>query len=308
MECKDEIKEFVHIDEIKDNEVDSIGKTTLSLMLTGTFALIDTGKKLADIKHSLLYHYTSIEALFNGILVKNNIQENKEVSLMATDSEFLNDPTEIELGAKVLSILPEINRYFRFGDSDSEHIKKRFKHCCIISFSRSMDSLPMWSLYGKKGDGISLGFDIDVIMKSGVCVFPCFYDVKILKKFIKAIRKLSEDERIPDDAKCNSLPRKAFQDTLLYIILSRLIKDPAFEYEKEYRHIALGDDSVNFRYANNMIIPYKMVYLPKDALRQIIIGPNLEPERTKKSVQAYLAHLGFEHVEVKISDVPYRNL
>jgi hypothetical protein len=51
--------------------------------------------------NNLIYHYTSLDALFNGILVPNP-QQHKEICLWATHSNYLNDKSEIEFSSELI--------------------------------------------------------------------------------------------------------------------------------------------------------------------------------------------------------------
>lgn len=55
------------------------------------------------IQYPLLYHYSTIESLFSGILVKERESDDKAISLFATDHRYLNDEKEIKHGCDVLS-------------------------------------------------------------------------------------------------------------------------------------------------------------------------------------------------------------
>lgn len=57
---------------------------------------------------------------------------------------------------------------------------------------------------------------------------------------------------------------------------------------------------------NNLIIPYIEQYFPKSALKEIWIGPTNDMNRATYSLRKYLDHMGFNEVEIKQSQVPYR--
>ena len=119
----------------------------------------------------MLYHYTTLDALINGIIDDNKI------CLWATKSEYLNDLSEKKLGIK--EGLKAIKRFEKkngrkpFNASiDSDNVYSRYIRTYIVSFTENKDELPMWSLYGEKGAGVVLGFDencIDIQPKS--CVY-----------------------------------------------------------------------------------------------------------------------------------------
>ena len=57
---------------------------------------------------STLYHYTSIEALLNGIIV-NNPSEGKEICLWASNCEYMNDPDEVKTGRRFAEMVAAAN-------------------------------------------------------------------------------------------------------------------------------------------------------------------------------------------------------
>ena len=57
------------------------------------------------------------------------------------------------------------------------------------------------------------------------------------------------------------------------------------------------------------MIPYLKLKLgdnDKLPIKYIRIGPGREQELTKRSVELYLQNKQYEHVEVRLSNVPYR--
>ena len=143
----------------------------------GTLALSEVDKG------ELLYHYTNVEALFNGILVNNPSSDKNAISLFATDSEYLNDTNEIHYGN--LQIDAMISDPFAEEFIVTKDVKKYedIQHF-VTSFSRAKDILPMWATYGKRGSGIALGFDSMELLQNMAFVYPCFYhksDIPALK-------------------------------------------------------------------------------------------------------------------------------
>lgn len=105
-----------------------------------------------------LYHYTTIEALFAGILSnKRNLGE--EICLWASNCEYMNDPDEIKTGIKFteefLTLLLEDEVHI-LEASKANMLKKTF----ILSLSECADELPMWNTYGNAGKGLNLELDL----------------------------------------------------------------------------------------------------------------------------------------------------
>ena len=58
-----------------------------------------TDKRLyCDLTEDCVYHYTSIQSFFSGIISYNEQEKRVAISLMATDSNYLNDPKEFKYG------------------------------------------------------------------------------------------------------------------------------------------------------------------------------------------------------------------
>lgn len=289
---------------ISKNDKEEMLKRIIYSLGVGTLALTKGAES------SFLYHYTNIESLFNGIIVKNPLSSNAAISLWATDSNFLNDINEIRYGqTQVKELIKK-----KFDNEISKEIIQVYDDNVsrfIISFSKTKDSLPMWTTYGKGGDGISLGFDTLELLNNLAFVYPCFYRMSELKRFIKGFEKFIEDNSHFNTSFSFDTPTKtAFRDGYLHSLLSTLIKHPSFEYEQEVRFVCSKYQvkEIFYRYRNNMIIPYSQFFLPSSSLKKIIIGPTLDEERVKKSLMGYLDSKGFKHVDVEISTIPYRHI
>lgn len=255
----------------------------------------------------ILYHYTSIEALFGGIIVKDRPSPNKEICLWASNCRYMNDPAELDTGVQLAHEVFDIP----FDDSVqgiSEEAKDRIH---IISFSSTIDCLPMWGMYGKNGHGLALGFDtaaLEATLQFAKCIYANEINKKRLKDEVLKWNELSEDWR--KHFKGEDMFLKIFEDSpnllAIYILLWVLGKNPAYEYEKEVRCYFMQKNHVKYRLKDNLIVPYVEVYLPKSALKEIWIGPTNDMDRATQSLRVYLDHMGFNNVEIKQSKVPYR--
>ena len=253
-------------------------------------------------EEALLYYYTDIDALLNGIIVKDP-KENKEICLWATRCTHLNDKNELMEGIEQMKkiVKPHV----------VEKLNEAVKVGHTISFSRQRDSLPMWSMYGRNGTGVMLSFDVEVLAKKYFNrLQPCVYvgteyDNDVFDNIYK--RDWGEEFKNADNKmKSDVSICMAFQ----YIMLR---KNRTFEYEDECRIIGIGfpyfmkekDREVLYRNKNGIIVPYIEEFFPKDALKEVMLGPNTDPELSKATLEEFLNSRGF-NVEVKMSKVPYR--
>lgn len=258
-----------------------------------------------SIETQCLYHYSTIEALFNGILVRNPESENKAISLFATDHRYLNDDKEIRHGCKIMRDI--VKKYFRLDFDDDSEIFKDTERAYIISFSKEKDCIPMWSTYGNRGDGIALGFDASVLEASLGAIAPCLYSDKDVKKYLMKVLTKLEEYNSPEPTQGDM---SALGFRLGYVTCSMIpqLKNEFYRYEKEIRFCSRQEVNIGYRYRKNLIIPYSLQYLPRIALKKIILGPDLNFEKTKQSIQEYIKSIGFVDVEIIKSNAPFRNL
>jgi hypothetical protein len=253
-------------------------------------------------EEALLYYYTDIDALLNGIIVKDP-KENKEICLWATRCTHLNDKNELMEGIEQMKkiVKPHV----------VEKLNEAVKVGHTISFSRQRDSLPMWSMYGRNGTGVMLSFDVEVLAKKYFNrLQPCVYvgteyDNDVFDNIYK--REWGDDFNKADDE------MKSVVSILMASQYIMLRKNRTFEYEDECRIIGIGfpyfmkekDREVLYRNKNGIIVPYIEEFFPKKALKEVMLGPNLDPELSKATLEEFLSSRGF-NVDVKMSKVPYR--
>ena len=209
------------------------------------------------------------------------------------------------------------------------------------------DYLPMWSMYGANGSGVSLGFDSSTIKKyaQNADIGKCIYNLNKNKfQAIIGVEKLEDilidfSERPENLSKeeCISQFFKNVSKLISVISIVFYAKNQSYEYEDELRLITnlklakdnfdtieeylkiceqqkehfiklpkQENDKVKYRIKDNLIIPYIENHFPKEALQKIIIGPTSNMELSKHSLRVYLDHLGYEHVEITRSKVPYQ--
>ncbi len=276
----------------------------------------------------ILYHYTTMGTLQS---ILNNVKEKGTLILRGTHVEYLNDEKEFKLACEVMSEvivdyekhLPEIDKRdiakyftpekweqlaqtFRFGDIPF-----------ITSLSEEPDSLSMWNTYGDDGVGVAIGISKRYI-KNSYEITKCIYDRErfkqdMMKYLVDDVYKsyFVKDEVFrysPDGIKIDML--KAFS----------IYKHHAYEYEKEWRLIAMGNGfsspmMVNFQERKGLLKPYIEHAFNKDALVEIIIGPCADKELAKNSLEMCLHRAGFSrfpeasnHVKVENSKVPFRQI
>lgn len=244
-----------------------------------------------------VYHYTDLNALIN-------ILASDKILLRATNISYLNDPHELIEG---ISTINEVQK---------KHIEPGgFRNYYITSFSSCQDNLNMWGMYAANGNGCALAFDYDELSKGYEILIKCtygkdeakqsfnnFYNLTqtgVFTSFLGA--KLSKED---EEANRNALAANSILTTCLGA------KNEAYRYESETRGIVYCDNPklIHFRRRNNYIIPYIEVSLPKNALREIVIGPTDNTYLKELSIYQFLQIKGYNLDNVKIvkSNIPYR--
>lgn len=250
----------------------------------------------------VLYYYTSLGSLM-GILNHNRTkEEGQEICIWASHYKYLNDKTEVLFGRKVVE---QMKKEAKMQIKPNDFGNNAF----ILSFSMCCNSLPMWSMYGKNGDGIMLALDAESIFTLLSPLYKCSYckSTGVLSERINSVKK--DFLKFSSDSSESDSPGDSSKWSILLGILPYLIKSHYFSYEKEVRVVTynrFGKDTVLYRETNNIIVPYIEKFLPISALKYIMVGPTLNPKLTKDAIVRYLDSCGYDKVGVKVSQIPYR--
>ena len=247
----------------------------------------------ADKDVDTFYHYTTIDALINGIILTKP-QKGKEVCLRATHNRFVNDPEEIIKGARLFAQILEQKDSSQSVDEYFKNIMRMYDNLFLISFSEENDSLPMWNTYANKSTGVTIGFERIKSLSIKDIVVKCIYGTDA---FTKRLKMFLDSDKL----KIGSY--------LLTYSFVQMLKNKAFEYENEIRLI--GDFKrvpVKFREKNGYIIPYKEIYFSKEQIKSITLGPCQNMDNAEYSLRQFLDSRGFNHVKINKSRIPYRNI
>lgn len=250
-----------------------------------------------------LYHYTDINALIN-------IVNEKGIILWATNCSYLNDPKELQEG---------INAVKRI-DGISIH-PGSLRNYYLTSFSANCDSLNMWGMYAANGLGCAIGFDYDELSKGYDLMIKCFYGEAEVDNHLKGTLNIARNGCIahisPEgNMSIQSVDEKNAKENRKAMINNSIIcaclgaKNEAYRSETETRGIVYVNNGkdVNFRCRNGYIVPYVQIPLPKQALKEIIVGPTTDSELTMRSVLQMLSLKGYDidKINIRKSKIPYR--
>ncbi|MCU4163929.1 DUF2971 domain-containing protein [Carboxylicivirga caseinilyticus] len=268
--------------------------------------------------NNILYHYTSVDTF-----LKIFKEGTKNICLRATHAAYFNDPYE---GKYTVELLEESFRKYE----EDNNIKERkqgmnqlvinFIHSALgepylLSFSEHPDSLTMWRAYGDNGNGIAIGFDKYVIgsnpeEKPNVNLIDCLYD----ESKIKAILQTHWD-KVYNNYKINE-GKTSYHGSPIFPIYNKFYfgfkrKEYAIEAEWRLCQNVHSTQTKKHRVSNGLIIPYVEHIFPQEAIKKIVLGPCLDPEKSKKSVADFAKYKGLhlnEETDIIISKVSYRNI
>lgn len=268
----------------------------------------------------MVYHYTTIDALFN-ILASYKASEDKDhFTFWASNALDQNDSTELSLTYKDLfnaickveeekeqqgenlsinKLSTAISLSSLRGKDDIEDeinssVKDHSHTPFTMSFSREKDSLLMWSIYANKGNGVCLVYDENEFqtLNTNNNMTNIQGDViysKEVERYIDWVR-LHYDEYLNalnnDDLPiANNVANEGYYACkTMFEFISPFIKNKAFEGENEWRIVFFqksGTQEYTRLSANLNKIHYVKVGIPLAALKKIIIGPCADYNKVK---------------------------
>jgi hypothetical protein len=196
----------------------------------------------------------------------------------------------------------------------------------ITCFCANGDLLSQWRAYGASGGGYALGFSAYQFAKQRtVFVRRVIYNPKKQRELVqntidRACKLLDQVTHGKSIGQLDSEILSAFavflSDHLREFLFT--FKHYAFSEEGEWRVIFpfVRDDHIDhlkFRDGSGMPVPYleldlgaRTPELPILPLVEVVHGPTLHPQLTKKSLYLMLQQHGYDHVEVVGSEAPLR--
>lgn len=237
----------------------------------------------------VLYHYTSLDALFS--IVEGIDKDQEKFSLRATHVSFLNDLTEGGL-------LPKVVEKSGIKKGILEILQGCSGYPFILSLSELEDDLNMWGRYADNGKGVALGMDYKALndeFHGGLK--KCSYTT-----VDELYEELNMNEVVePLNANGNCLPlSKSLQEACYY-------KHSSFKAEKEWR-VVKGTVPDGYRCNGTVLVPYISLKIPVSALRSISFGPKSDFEKNIFAVSRMLKNKlkseYFGQINIGYSQVP----
>lgn len=265
-----------------------------------------------------LYHYTTMGALFKIIdgIKENNNHYNFE--LFATHYRFVNDPTEYKFVDNC--VYKAIQKYEELEKKDnavSEAYKKysleldsEFENPFVVSLSGVKDDLAMWRMYGDNGRGVAIGVNSTNIANTFKKFLNCDYfdESSLVKRFInngvaKVYYKFIEDLS-KNSVKSQSHEIECLQQMRIFS------KHCCYSVENEWRIVRFANlRQCEYREVNGVIVPYLRIPIDFEFLKEIVLGPCLDMELHKFSLENFINKKVAESKGnkpcIEFSSVPY---
>lgn len=263
---------------------------------------------------SIIYHHTDVNGLIGIIQNKN---------LWATNINFLNDYNEYKIGIEALSLICEkhINsqiekkhehlsdlykNFLKFmHDSLKENLESRNHY--IVSFTKSRDNLRQWMSYGITNASYAIGFDDETLKSiklghSSIDLEDFTYCLNDVSYNMYKMENLLSSESVMNNVSKNKLNPRKYAIELINELLFGLcsLKDHTFADENEVRMVIQNreikaiSETIQYRNQLGVITPYIKVPIPLDAIREIIIGPNIHKELATKGLESLLNSHGIK--------------
>ncbi len=288
----------------------------------------------------MLYHYTNLQGLL-GILSGKSIWAS-HCEYLNDSSEY----RQAIRFAKAFSgnIYMEDDYLAAFGWTVRDALEKMQVHDVYVSsFSEKKDLLSQWRGYCPQGGGVCIGFDKAAIQgfcdSKGYHLSKCIYSHSEQEKIISQLLDecfsnfpkplISRSEYEARDSKGQvdhelgyralvSLDDgKELADTVVNKFINEInnlaprVKNFGFHEEAEWRIIAPNpENKIEFRTGSSHLIPY--IQLPvfdseKSPIREIIVGPNPNPQRCISSIEKLIKSFNLGKVEINESEIPFRS-
>lgn len=278
-----------------------------------------------------IWHYTDVKGAL-GILESGRF--------WFTERAHLNDPSEVKHGLDLaVGIVEELARE---ASSQLRNVSARFLRdgldrtlgtfgFYVGSFSFDSDDLGQWRAYADEGRGVALGFSSTAFdnpsPESGIetpHTFTVRYDGSVLKEYQRravnrALNLLEEPELQDEISKHHETAVARIFTTLALLLIwnSVMFKHPAYEHEKEFRVLHLGErkdfEIRSFhrrRERQGEIVDFLDLPIPPglsspDVLTHLRIGP-AAPDELIAQLREATRSLGIAETLIDKSGIPFR--
>lgn len=251
------------------------------------------------------------------------IVDNGEIWL--SNVSFLNDRRELLYG---LDATAKVAKEFSSDEAYQEWHKPlnrvlarlkagKIPNTYAACFCEKSDILSQWRGYGGSEQGVAIVFNrkglLDTLENSKATLFPVVYGQ--LKTADQITKELSEKLDDIEEAAKREEYSDVEKEKEAYSVVCGLLpqfKHIGFADEREWRIVVQQNTlrpTVSFRANSNVMVPYLKLKLSESSplpIDYVRVGPGREQELTKRSVALYLESKGYNKIEVRVSNVPFR--
>lgn len=275
-------------------------------------------ESIKPIEAPYVYHYTSLDALFNGMLLEQPVN-GMQICLWASSVLCVNDTQEVRIA---FDFVRDHIVKIEDANDDVSMMTEMLADYYVTSFSLLRDSLLMWHRYAKNATGISICFDVNVLRQSAKdSLIKCVY---LKPEVLDKIRSYIKDSK---PSSCTfgqfalvcfvllvGLSKSKDRDKVvgrispfLDFLMSLKNKDYIDENEARLFVVEQNTNAKSRVREQKDIVEYVERFFPKEAIVEIMVGPNnVDKEKTAFLIKRYLDRLGMSHVKVTTSGVHYR--
>ncbi|MFC1532893.1 DUF2971 domain-containing protein [Thermodesulfobacteriota bacterium] len=286
----------------------------------------------------IIYHYTSQHGLLEII---------KSKCFWATDIHYLNDFSEYDYSYNIvrrLLINLEVVFLMQTGSSGDnieigantqiDHPERKAldktvevfesfttSTSYLCSFSEEGDLLSQWRGYCPNGNGFSIGFDTEKLMKImnkyNYNIVQCIYEVQDQERIVKQlIDELFSTLKKIGYEKEDKIFDEIIEFYLAFHLIAPRLKDKSFKEEKEWRFcfsfiVKPAEKKILYREGKSFIIPYDSVPIADSnneiPIDRIIISPTPHKELSHNSLLEFLRQHKLNNIKIIDSEIPFRN-
>ncbi|MDC9523079.1 DUF2971 domain-containing protein [Pseudoalteromonas sp. Angola-31] len=288
----------------------------------------------------MLYHYTSLEGLL-GVINSKSIWAS-HCKYLNDSLEYIH-ALEFPINVST-NIYMEDDYLSPFGFSIRKALDEMTHNDVYVSsFSEKSDLLSQWRGYCPPGRGVCIGFKRDILedfcRTKNLYLSKCIYSEEEQKKEVLQLLNRCKNEfpmpsvtrsdydkfetksRVNHELNYHQYVTKGEGKVQADLALKNLcdgltklaprFKNNGFHEESEWRIISENpDDGVLFRVGGSHLIPYlslPILTFSKDAIAEVIIGPNPSAHSCVSSISMLLESNGFKGVNIKHSKIPFKS-
>ncbi|MCI9865527.1 DUF2971 domain-containing protein [Rhizobium skierniewicense] len=256
-----------------------------------------------------LTHYTTLDVLPKIL----------ELGFRASNVLYLNDGSELKFIIDIAKTIlkefvknPRSIHYGYGGDIEAGLADERLPSIFATSFCTDANLLSQWRGYGGSRQGISITFHSEQLVKifesSNGSPTKISYDESVAKAKLYNLL----DVNLTDWDDVFGKPTLSPAEIAASVVLEQAPrhKHEGFKEEDEWRFFIKREnqqtDDVEFFARGGMLVPFLPIRSKKLPISRVTIGPGPHQLLNKQSIEILLRQKQYTHVEVLVSDIPYR--